>query len=73
MYQNIWTSGSRQGTGKLRWCSTDKPLNIFWPWMKSFASYTNAENYLSMQYADSGYIGALNEAAPTYVGVCEQN
>jgi hypothetical protein len=39
MKQNIWTSGSRQGTGKLRWCGTDKPLNVFWPWSQSLANY----------------------------------
>jgi hypothetical protein len=73
MKQNIWTSGSRQGTGKLRWCGTDKPLNVFWPWSQSLANYNKAEYFLSMQHAASGYIGVLRYAANEFVGLCEQN
>jgi hypothetical protein len=73
MKQAIWSSGTRHGTGKLRWCSTDKPMNVFWNWSKTYEKYTIVQNFLALKYDPIAYIGVLYDTDVGVMGLCEQN
>jgi hypothetical protein len=69
----IWTSGTRLGTGKLRWCGTDKPLNVFWNWTMNFDNYDTSDNFLAFKYRLKGYTGEIVVDTKVYTALCEQN